>query len=136
MGIEDNTIVIYTTDNGNELMLWPDGGYAPFRGEKGTTWEGGLRVPMLIKYPGVIKPGSDFNGLQSHEDIFVTLASIAGLPNLKEDLLKGYKMGDMTYKVHLDGYDRSIVFPSILISLHLEQNSLHPFGLSIPCPVC
>jgi arylsulfatase A-like enzyme len=107
MGIDDNTIIVYTTDNGNELMLWPDGGYAPFRGEKGTTWEGGLRVPMLIKYPGVIKPGTDFNGLQTHEDIFVTLASIAGLPNLKQDLLKGYKMGDMTYKVHLDGYDQT-----------------------------
>jgi arylsulfatase A-like enzyme len=107
MGIDDNTIIVYTTDNGNELMLWPDGGYAPFRGEKGTTWEGGLRVPMLIKYPGVIKPGSDYNGLQTHEDIFVTLASIAGLPNLKQDLLKGHKMGDITYKVHLDGYDQT-----------------------------
>lgn len=106
MGIEDNTIVIYTTDNGNELMMWPDGGYAPFRGEKGTTWEGGLRVPCLIKYPGVIKPGTDFNGIQSHEDLFATLAAAAGLPNLKNDLLTGYKMGDMTYKVHLDGYNQ------------------------------
>jgi arylsulfatase A-like enzyme len=106
MGIEDNTIVIYSTDNGNELIMWPDGGYAPFRGEKGTTWEGGLRVPCLIKYPGVIKPGSDFNGIQSHEDIFVTVAAAAGLPNLKEDLLKGYKMNGSTYKVHLDGYNQ------------------------------
>jgi arylsulfatase len=107
MGIEDNTIVIYSTDNGNELMLWPDGGYAPFRGEKGTTWEGGVRVPLLIKWPGKIKPGSEFNGIQSHEDLFVTLASIAGLPNLKKDLLTGYKMGAVTYKVHLDGYDQT-----------------------------
>jgi len=106
MGIEDNTIVIYSTDNGNELMMWPDGGYAPFRGEKGTTWEGGLRVPCLIKYPGVIKPGSDFNGVQSHEDIYATVAAAAGLPNLKEDLLKGYKMNGSTYKVHLDGYNQ------------------------------
>ena len=106
LGIEDNTIVIYTTDNGNELIMWPDGGYAPFRGEKGTTWEGGLRVPCLIKYPGVIKPGTDFNGMQSHEDLFVTLAAAAGLPNLKKDLLTGYKIGGATYKVHLDGYNQ------------------------------
>jgi arylsulfatase A-like enzyme len=106
MGIENNTIVIYTTDNGNELMLWPDGGYAPYRGEKGTTWEGGQRVPLLIKYPGVIEPGSWFNGMQSHEDLYVTLAAAAGLPNLKTDLLSGYKMNGTTYKVHLDGYNQ------------------------------
>ena len=105
LGVADNTIVVYTTDNGNELMYWPDGGYAPFRGEKGTTWEGGLRVPCLIKWPGHIPPGTDANGIQSHEDLFVSLAAAAGLPNLKEDLLKGYKMGDRTYKVHLDGYN-------------------------------
>ncbi len=106
LGVADNTIVIYSTDNGNELLLWPDGGYAPFRGEKGTTWEGGLRVPCLIKWPGKIKPGSESNGLQSMEDLFVTLAAAAGLPNLKQDLLTGYKMGDATYKVHLDGYSQ------------------------------
>ena len=106
LGIEDNTIVIYTTDNGYELMFWPDGGYAPFRGEKGTTWEGGFRMPCLIKWPGHIKPGSETNGIQSNEDLFVTLAAAAGLPNLKQDLLTGYKMGDMTYKCHLDGYNQ------------------------------
>jgi len=105
LGVADNTIVIYTTDNGNELMMWPDGGYAPFRGEKGTTWEGGLRVPLLVKWPGKIKPGSVSNGVQSHEDLFVTLAAAAGMPSLKEDLLAGKKMGDTTYKVHLDGYN-------------------------------
>ena len=105
LGVADNTIVIYTTDNGNELMMWPDGGYAPFRGEKGTTWEGGVRVPMLVKWPGRIKPGSVSNGVQSHEDLFVTLAAAAGLPNLKAELLAGKKMGDMSYRVHLDGYD-------------------------------
>ena len=105
LGVADNTIVIYTTDNGNELMLWPDGGYAPFRGEKGTTWEGGVRVPMLVKWPGKIKPGSVSNGIQNHEDLFATLAAAAGLPNLKEELLTGKKMGEMTYKVHLDGYN-------------------------------
>src|SRR5215510_14238396 len=105
LGVDDNTIVIYSTDNGNEFLFWPDGGYAPFRGEKGTTWEGGLRVPCLVKWPGHIPPGRDLNGMQSHEDLFVTLAAAAGLPNLKEDLLKGYKMGNTTYKVHLDGYN-------------------------------
>ena len=105
LGVANNTIVVYTTDNGNELMFWPDGGYAPYRGEKGTTWEGGVRVPCLVKWPGKIKPGSVSNGIQNHEDLFVTLASAAGLANLKEELLKGKKMGAGTYKVHLDGYD-------------------------------
>jgi arylsulfatase len=106
LGVADNTIVLYSTDNGFELMMWPDGGYAPFRGEKGTTWEGGFRVPMLVKWPGTIKPGTELNGIQSHEDLFVTLAAAAGMPNLKEELLKGKKIGDMTYKVHIDGYNQ------------------------------
>ena len=106
LGIADNTIVLYSTDNGFELMFWPDGGYAPFRGEKGTSWEGGFRVPMLVKWPGQIKPGTELNGIQSHEDLFVTLAAAAGVPNLKEELLKGKKMGNMTYKVHIDGYNQ------------------------------
>ena len=105
LGVADNTIVIYTTDNGNELLLWPDGGYAPFRGEKGTTWEGGVRVPMLVKWPGKIKPGSVSNGIQNHEDLFVTLATAAGLPNLSKELLTGKKIGSVSYKVHLDGYN-------------------------------
>ncbi len=103
--LADNTIVVYTTDNGNELMLWPDGGYAPFRGEKGTTWEGGVRVPFLVKWPGKIKAGSVSNGIQNHEDVFATLAAAAGLPNLGEELKAGKKMGEMTYKAHLDGYN-------------------------------
>ena len=106
LGVDENTIVIYTTDNGFELMMWPDGGYAPFRGEKGTTWEGGVRVPLLIKWPGRIPAGTALNGVQSHEDLFVTLAAAAGLPNLKTELLAGKQMGDMTYKVHLDGYNQ------------------------------
>jgi len=105
LGIEKNTIVIYSTDNGNEFMYWPDGGYAPFRGEKGTTWEGGVRVPMLVKWPDRIAPGSESNGIQAHEDLYVTLAAAAGLPNLKQDLLKGYKMNGRSYKNHLDGYN-------------------------------
>lgn len=105
LGQYDNTIIVYSTDNGNELMMWPDGGYAPFRGEKGTTWEGGVRVPMLAQWPGHIPAGRDANGIQSHEDVFVTLAAAAGLPDIKEKLLTGYKIGDATYKVHLDGYN-------------------------------
>ncbi len=105
LGVEDNTIVLYSTDNGFEFMMWPDGGYAPYRGEKGTTWEGGVRVPMMVKWPGHIAPGGELNGVQSHEDLYVTLAAAAGLPNLKDDLLKGYKMGGRTFKNHLDGYN-------------------------------
>ncbi|HKE48613.1 MAG TPA: arylsulfatase [Rhodanobacteraceae bacterium] len=106
LGVEDNTIVMYSTDNGNELLYWPDGGYAPYRGEKGTTWEGGVRVPCLIKWPGTIPAGSVSNGVQSHEDLFVTLAAAGGLPNLKETLLKGFKgKNGINYKVHLDGYN-------------------------------
>ena len=106
LGVDDNTIVIYTTDNGNELMMWPDGGYAPFRGEKGTTWEGGVRVPCLAKWPGKIPAGSVSNGIQSHEDLFVTLCAVAGMPKVKEELLKGHKAANgVTYKVHLDGYN-------------------------------
>jgi arylsulfatase len=105
LGVTDNTIVVYTTDNGNELLFWPDGGYAPFRGEKGTTWEGGMRVPMLVKWPGKIPPGRVSNGVQSHEDLYVTLAAAAGLPDLKQDLLTGKAIGGTTYKVHLDGYN-------------------------------
>jgi arylsulfatase A-like enzyme len=105
LGVDDNTIVIYTTDNGNEMMLWPDGGYAPFRGEKGTTWEGGVRVPCLIKWPGKIPAHSTSNGLQSHEDLYATLAAAAGIPDLKEKLVKGFKMNEVNYKVHLDGFN-------------------------------
>jgi len=105
LGIEENTIVVYSTDNGFEFMMFPDAGYAPYRGEKGTTWEGGLRVPLLIKWPGKIPAGSALNGVQSHEDLFVTLAAAAGLTNLKQDLLTGYKMNGTNYKNHLDGYN-------------------------------
>jgi arylsulfatase A-like enzyme len=105
LGVADNTIVVYTTDNGNELMFWPDGGYAPYRGEKGTTWEGGVRVPCLVRWPGKIKPGSVSNGIQNHEDLYATLAAAAGLPKLKEEFIAGKTMGQTNYKVHLDGYN-------------------------------
>jgi arylsulfatase len=105
LGVADNTIVVYSTDNGNEFLFWPDAGYAPYRGEKGTTWEGGVRVPCLVRWPGHIKPGTELNGIQSHEDLYVSLAAAAGLPTLKDDLLKGRKLGKVNYKVHLDGYN-------------------------------
>lgn len=110
LGIADNTIVIYSSDNGNEMMMWPDGGYSPFRGEKGTTWEGGVRVPFLVRWPGRIAPGTSSNALQSHEDLFVTLAASAGAPNIKDQLLAGHTIGDMTYTVHIDGFDQTDVW--------------------------
>jgi len=103
--IADNTIVIFTTDNGAEVMSWPDGGTTPFRGEKNTSWEGGYRVPFVIRWPGVIKPGTVVNDICAHEDWLPTLAAAAGIPDIKEKLLTGYQAGSATYKVHLDGYN-------------------------------
>jgi arylsulfatase A-like enzyme len=103
--ITENTIVIYTSDNGAEVMSWPDGGTTPFRGEKNTNWEGGYRVPLLVRWPGVVKPGIEVNEIISHEDWLPTLLAAAGQPNVKESLLKGANVGGTTYKVHLDGYD-------------------------------
>ena len=105
LGISDNTIVMYSTDNGAEVMTWPDGGMIPFRGEKNTTWEGGFRVPMMVRWPGKIKPGQVSNEIISLEDWMPTLLAVAGDTNIKEKLLKGHSAGDMTYKVHLDGYN-------------------------------
>jgi arylsulfatase len=105
LGIEDNTIVMYSSDNGAETFTWPDGGTTMFRGEKNTNWEGGYRVPTLIRWPGVIKPGTVVNDIGAHEDMMTTLLAAAGDPNVKEELLKGKQVGGMTYKVHLDGYD-------------------------------
>jgi arylsulfatase A-like enzyme len=105
LGLDDNTIVMYSTDNGSESFSWPDGGTTMFRGEKNTQWEGGYRVPCLIKWPGVIKPGTVINNIGSHEDMLPTLLAAAGDTTVTADLLKGQKIGDMTYKVHIDGYD-------------------------------
>jgi len=105
LGIADNTIVMYSTDNGAEVFTWPDGGTTMFAGEKATQWEGGFRVPTAMRWPGVIKPGTINNEIASHEDMLSTLLAAAGDPNVKEDLLKGKTVGDMTYKVHLDGYN-------------------------------
>jgi len=105
LGLEENTIVMYSTDNGSESFSWPDGGTTMFRGEKTTQWEGGYRVPTLIRWPGVIKPGTVVNEIASHEDMLPTLLAAAGDATVKEDLLKGRKVGNTTYKVHLDGYN-------------------------------
>jgi arylsulfatase len=105
MGVADNTIVIYTTDNGGEVMSSPDGAAVPFRGEKNTPWEGGYRVPMVVRWPGVIKPGTEINNIISHEDWLPTLLAAAGQPDVKESLLKGTTVAGATYKVHLDGYN-------------------------------
>jgi arylsulfatase A-like enzyme len=105
LGIADNTIVIFSSDNGAEVMSWPDGGTTPFRGEKNTNWEGGYRVPFLIRWPGVIKPGTEINDIAAHEDWLPTLVAAAGVPDVKEKLLGGYQAGGSTYKVHLDGYN-------------------------------
>ena len=105
LGVEDNTIVIYSSDNGAEFFMWPDGGTTPFRGEKNTQWEGGYRVPCMIRWPGVIKPGSIINDIGAHEDMMTTLLAAAGDPTVKEDLLKGKQYGDKNFKVHLDGYN-------------------------------
>jgi len=104
-GIADNTIVMYSTDNGAEKFTWPDGGTTPFAGEKGSTWEGGFRVPTFIRWPGVIKPGTKHNGIFSHEDMMPTLLAAAGVPDVKEKLLKGHRAAGKTFKVHLDGYN-------------------------------
>jgi arylsulfatase A-like enzyme len=105
LGIVDNTIVIFTSDNGAETFSWPDGGNSPFRGEKGTTYEGGFRVPLLVKWPGTIKPGVIINEIMANEDWMPTLLAAAGDPNVKEKLLQGMQVGDKTFKVHLDGYN-------------------------------
>ncbi|MDX8510166.1 arylsulfatase [Mesorhizobium captivum] len=106
LGIADNTIVLWTTDNGAEVFTWPDGGTTPFHGEKNTSWEGGYRVPGMMRWPGAIKPGTEINDVMSHEDWVPTLVAAAGEPDVKQKLLTGYEAAGKTFKVHLDGYDQ------------------------------
>jgi arylsulfatase len=106
IGEAENTIVIFTTDNGAEVFTWPDGGMTPFKGTKGTSFEGGFRVPAIIRWPGHVKAGSVENGLFSGLDWLPTLAAAAGNPDITGQLLKGVKLGDRTYKNHLDGYNQ------------------------------
>jgi len=106
LGIADNTIVMYSTDNGPHMNSWPDAGMTPFRGEKNSNWEGAYRVPAMVRWPGHIKPNTVSNDIVSHLDWAPTLLAAAGVPDVKEKLLKGYKAGKKTYKVHLDGYNQ------------------------------
>jgi arylsulfatase len=110
LGLDDNTIVMYSSDNGAEAFGWPDGGTTAHRGEKNTQWEGGFRVPCLIRWPGVIQPGTIINNIGAHEDMMPTLLAAAGDPTVKEDLLKGKQYGEKSFKVHLDGYNLMPVF--------------------------
>ena len=103
LGIADNTFVMYSTDNGPHMNSWPDGAMTPFRSEKNTNWEGAYRVPAMFRWPGKIKPGQVSNDIVAHLDMLPTLLAVAGDAQVKDKLLSGYKLGDMTYKVHLDG---------------------------------
>ena len=105
LGLNENTIVMYSTDNGAEAMSWPDGGTTMFRGEKNTNWEGGYRVPCVIRWPGVIEPGTVVNEIGSHEDMLPTLLAATGDTTVKDNLLEGRTVGGRTYRVHLDGYN-------------------------------
>jgi arylsulfatase len=105
LGIANDTIVVYTTDNGAEVMSWPDGGTTPYRGEKATGFEGGFRVPALIRWPGVIKPGTVYNDIFAHEDFIPTFAAAAGNTDVVAQCMKGCQLGNKSFKVHLDGYN-------------------------------
>ena len=109
LGVADDTIVIYSTDNGSQTNTYPDGGSEPFRGEKGSTWEGGFRVPALIRWPGTVKPGTVINDIFSHQDWLPTLLAAAGEADIGTKLKAGHRAGDKTFKVHLDGYDQTPV---------------------------
>jgi arylsulfatase len=113
LGLTNNTIVMYSTDNGAETFSWPDGGITPFYGEKGTNWEGGHRIPLLVRWPGVLKPGTIINDPIAHNDWMPTLLAAAGEPDVKEKLLKGHKANGKDFKVHLDGYNFLPYFQAI-----------------------
>jgi arylsulfatase A-like enzyme len=106
LGVDDNTIVVFTTDNGTELFTWPDGGQTPFAQSKGTVMEGGFRVPAILRWPGKVPAGKVENGLISGLDWFPTFLAAAGNPNIGTELLKGKELGGQNYKVHLDGYNQ------------------------------
>lgn len=107
MGLDDNTIIVFSTDNGAEVISWPDGAMTPFSGQKGMTLEGGMRVPMIIRWPGKVPAGKIENGIMSGLDWFPTFVALAGNANIKDELLKGKDLNGTTYKVHLDGYDQT-----------------------------
>jgi arylsulfatase len=105
LGVTDDTIVMYSTDNGPHMNSWPDAGMTPFRSEKNTNWEGAYRVPAMVRWPGHIEPGTLYTGIVSHLDWLPTLLAAAGEPEIKQKLLNGHTTGSNTYKVHLDGYN-------------------------------
>jgi arylsulfatase len=105
LGIAEDTIVMYSTDNGVHYNTWPDAGITPFRSEKNTNWEGGWRVPAFVRWPGKFKAGTVLNGIVTHQDWLATFLAAAGEPNIKEKLLKGHKVGNRTYKVMIDGFN-------------------------------
>ena len=105
-GLDDNTMIVFTTDNGTQTFSWPDGGQTPFYGAKGTGYEGGFRSPAMIRWPGHVPAGTVENGIMSGLDWFPTFVAAAGNPNIKEELLKGKQVGDRTYKNHLDSYNQ------------------------------
>jgi arylsulfatase len=105
LGIAGDSFVMYSTDNGPHMNTWPDAGMTPFRNEKNSNWEGAYRVPAMLRWPGHIKPDTVSNGIVSHHDMLPTILAMAGDPNVTEELLKGKTIGDMTYKVHIDGYN-------------------------------
>jgi arylsulfatase len=113
LGISDNTLVVYSTDNGPHMNTWPDGAMTWFRSEKNTNWEGAFRVPCLVRWPGKIKPGTVTNELMSHNDWIPTLCAIAGEPDIVNKLKQGYTANGIEYKVHLDGYDQSQFLQSV-----------------------
>ena len=125
MGVDDNTIVVFTTDNGAENFTWPDGGQTPFAGGKGTALEGGFRVPALLRWPGKVPAGKVENGIFSGMDWFPTLVAAAGNPNIADELKKGKQMGDRTYKVHLDGYNQTDLITGKGPSARHESLLLH-----------
>jgi arylsulfatase A-like enzyme len=105
LGIAEDTIVVYSTDNGVHYNTWPDGGITPFRSEKNTNWEGGWRVPAFVRWPAKFKAGTVLNGIVCHQDMLPTFLAAAGEPGINEKLLNGYKAGSRTYKVHIDGFN-------------------------------
>ncbi len=105
LGVANNTIVVFTTDNGAEVMSWPDGGTTPFRGEKATNWEGGYRVPMVIRWPGAIQPSTSYNEMFSHYDLIPTFAAAGGNLDIVNQCLQGAQIGGKPFKVHLDGFN-------------------------------
>ena len=107
LGLADNTIVVYSSDNGPHMNTWPDGAMTWFRSEKNTNWEGAFRVPCLVRWPGNIKPGTISNELMSHNDWIPTFCAVAGEPDIVNKLKAGYTANGINYKVHLDGYDQS-----------------------------